>query len=82
MSLAAQDRKRMDAAVDKAYACFREFGQETSRYRKVFLGTTSSQHHSAAFRRCLQARTRSAPALRTKLLGATRFLTYLRVHDM
>ena len=21
----------MDAAVDKAYACFREFGQETSR---------------------------------------------------
>ena len=38
MPLAAQDRQRMDAAVDKAYACFRENGQETSRYREVFVG--------------------------------------------
>ena len=38
VTLAVQDRQRMDAAVDKAYACFREFGQETSRYRTLFLG--------------------------------------------
>ena len=78
-SLAQQDRTRMDRAIDCANQLFLEYGKGTPRYQQLVVDCSPSTKHAAAFRRCLQARTRSATSLRSKLLAARRFLTWLRV---
>ena len=73
-----QDRTRMEKAIGTAYQLFREHGTTTARHKQLFSDGAPSEVHLSAFRRCLQARTRSAPALRSKLLVARRFLLWLR----
>ena len=78
VTLASRDARRMDDAVDAALILFKSYATNTERYMATFGSSTYTHAKLAVLRRCLQAKTRSAPALKSKVLDARRFLDWCR----
>ena len=77
-SLATRDARRMNDAVDHALVLFKTYAANTERYKATYGSSDFTNAKLLVLRRCLQAKTRSAPALRTKTLDARRFLKWCR----
>ena len=81
-TLAGRDAQRMHSALDRAYELFRTYGTDTTRYHHLFTTGNPTPNVLAVLRRCLQAGTRSAPALRSRMLVAKKFLNWSRASSL